>query len=530
MSGAYIVVEGIDDAAKQAVIAGISDRLHELDASVVLLDSHPAKNATSQAIAQIVRSKRRSLSSEGRVLMRGAQLVESLRAMKPAMQKGTIHLATKGHIDFLVRAYYGGDTTEDYHALNAVVSFAAKRTPPTLVLLLDSTVPTGQSSDDANAARQEKLRAGFLWEAKQRGLPIIYAADDAAATLDQAWRHVAAVLHLEQEAVQRPTAVAEVLATSPAAKLLKQQKQSETIQSTAAYYVPTYLPDNLQCDYCDEVDRLLGARKSLLRQLAEYIRTQDNLDAEAARALAEDSLRGLLPVASAGKEFITALSHVRTSHEQQLDEIGSRHYEDRADSVRLQSYQPLNELDLVPSMLASPKKKPRAKLNFERWTYEAKLKALEEYMDTDTPKIVLGTARYEWACFTDTASLLDLSGVLDGFEQHIQLDAISPRYGYQTPVLIEEAGLADAYDAVFDLSLQAHSNLSASGHTTEAQYLTLLGHKQPWQLSLPGDMQCTLLQATDHPLNQHMLEQLAERHPLLARYAEKKVDTTTTRA
>jgi hypothetical protein len=60
---------------------------------------------------------------------------------------------------------------------------------------------------------------------------------------------------------------------------------------------------------------------------------------------------------------------------------------------------------------------------------------------------------------------------------------LSPRYGYEVPKTIEEAGLADHFISCFDESLNLYNFLQERGYTRESQYASLLGHKMRWKVT-----------------------------------------------
>ncbi len=106
----------------------------------------------------------------------------------------------------------------------------------------------------------------------------------------------------------------------------------------------------------------------------------------------------------------------------------------------------------------------------------------------------------------------------------LEWQLLSPRMGYDTPKLAEEAGLADAFDECFDLSLQLYSALQAGGFALEAQYATLLGHKMRWKLTYNAREAFHFHELRTSPqghsgyrkLVQQMHEKVAEVHPLIA--------------
>jgi len=49
----------------------------------------------------------------------------------------------------------------------------------------------GERFDGLDDAFLERVRAGYLWEAKQRNLPVVFATEDPASVADTIWKHVA---------------------------------------------------------------------------------------------------------------------------------------------------------------------------------------------------------------------------------------------------------------------------------------------------------------------------------------------------
>ena len=120
-------------------------------------------------------------------------------------------------------------------------------------------------------------------------------------------------------------------------------------------------------------------------------------------------------------------------------------------------------------------------------------------------------------------------GIFRDLQRHRMVDdlewqALSPRLGYDVPKLVEEAGVADAFDQCFDLSLQLYSALQGKGFLLEAQYATLLGHKMRWKVTYNAREAFHLHELRTSPqghpgyrkLVQEMHAKVAEVHPLLA--------------
>jgi hypothetical protein len=197
--------------------------------------------------------------------------------------------------------------------------------------------------------------------------------------------------------------------------------------------------------------------------------------------------------------------------------------------VQLTDVWPRNELDLLPEILYPFSNLPLADLRREvhAWPYNRKLTFLEAYIGERTsvqqkPGAALDHIRYSWDLVSDYGSFRDLqrhrlSG--EPLWQHL-----TPRYGYSTPKLIDDAGLNDLFEQCFDLSLELYSLLQKAGHELEAQYATLLGHKMRWKVTYNAGEMFRLQEAGPaldagegyHTLVRAMREKLAETHPLIS--------------
>jgi thymidylate synthase ThyX len=198
-------------------------------------------------------------------------------------------------------------------------------------------------------------------------------------------------------------------------------------------------------------------------------------------------------------------------------------------AVQLVRSWPINELDLVPHMLYEHSSMSLAdiKSNVDKWPIEQKLDVFSAYMGErlnrrHRPGRALEQAHYTWDLVCDYGIFRDL-------QRHRMVDdlewqALSPRYGFDIPELIEEAGLTDLFEECFDLSAALYSHLQTAGYHYEAQYATLLGHKMRWTVTYNAREAFHLHELRTAPqghpgyrkLVQEMHERLAEKHPMLA--------------
>lgn len=215
------------------------------------------------------------------------------------------------------------------------------------------------------------------------------------------------------------------------------------------------------------------------------------------------------------------------------------------EAVQLTSVWPRNELDLVPDMLYEHSSLPLHELQatVAEWPYDRKLQVFDAYIGErlnrrHRPGRALEKAHYSWDLVCDYGIFRDL-------QRHRMVDdlewqALTPRYGYEVPQLVEDAGLADVFEQCFDLSLQLYSYLQQAGYELEAQYATLLGHKMRWKVTYNAREAFHLHELRTSPqghpgyrkLVQQMHERVAEVHPMLAgamRFVNKGEDPELSR-
>lgn len=335
------------------------------------------------------------------------------------------------------------------------------------------------------------------------------------------------------------------------------------------YYLPSDLRSKLRSQYIRTMNQLFDTYADMVGRLADHIRGRRIVAVDPAgdRATiaARAALRPLLPLATTGTIAIqgplrtirrqaaqlqnSALSELlRTGEQLQVlthpgmerrpadtppagadplqqmaDELLPAQHTVHSAALNLSHYSPRNELDLVADMLYARSDLPKGVLRSEisTWPYLRKLDTFTAYLGYDMRRPLAGSAlqpaRYEFDLVTSYRSF---RGFLEQPKTTAVRQLVSPRLGYDTPALVEEAGLADTYDDCFDLSLQLYSALQEAGHREAAQYATLGGHKVRWQYLLgPSQIPQLYRATTDEPIERQVVDQLREKiaevHPLL---------------
>ncbi|PID99387.1 dTMP kinase [Candidatus Saccharibacteria bacterium] len=525
--GKYIVLEGIQGVGK-STIAGLLARKLKRRGQAVRIMHEPDGQAdpTTQEIRRLTQDPNYPMNTRTEVLLYNAARCQSLETVRTARNNGEVVIVDRSYLTTLAVQFYGRGDVPDYQRLNDIISFAVGDMWPDLTIVIDAPVQTIQQRiqsrgeterfDTLSPETLERIRAGYLWEAKQRNMPVVYATDSVDEVFQDVWKHVATFLSLDETAEEEPTPIADLLATSPAAKILQEKTAASASEPDIPYYTPESLPDDVQCDYCDDIEHLLRARRQLAAKLAKHLQaeTPDLHSKSLAHEAALKILRPLLPVASSDEQSRALLAQgerleLDTDTLQQLP----NGFASTTEPVKLVRFAPRNELDLLPAMLYESVDLPLSEVKavVETWPYEIKSRLFLDYVQRYPRGRALAGAQYEWDFLDSFAQVLDLPKNLHA---NIRLQTLTPRYGYSTPPEVEAAGLSDEYDAIFDQSLTFHSTLQARGFAAESQYVTLLGHKQRWSVSISFREISALIDATSQtdPLN----TALANVHPLLS--------------
>lgn len=198
------------------------------------------------------------------------------------------------------------------------------------------------------------------------------------------------------------------------------------------------------------------------------------------------------------------------------------------EAVTLVRHWPINEIDLVPHMLYEHSSMSLAdiKVNVDKMSIDEKITIFETYMGErlnrrQKPGRAMEQARYTWDLVCDYGIFRDLQR--HRMVDDLQWQQLSPRYGYDIPELINEAGLSETYEKCFDLSFQLYGLLQASGYYYEAQYATLLGHKMRWTVTYNARQAFHLHEIRTTPqghpgyrkLVKQMHQILSEKHPMI---------------
>lgn len=262
-------------------------------------------------------------------------------------------------------------------------------------------------------------------------------------------------------------------------------------------------------------------------------------ETEEARRAGEDILREarkVIPVfleradkENRGAKTTEYLRNTRVNMDKIVKEYVNGQFSIDMKPVDLADYWPRNELDIVADICheSSPLSFSEIKRDLEKMSVEGKRKIIHSYIGKRTnrrhkPGRALEKIHYSWDILCDYGIFRDLARhrIVD----NMSWQELSPRFGYEVPDIIDQAGLSELYVSCFDESLKLYNLLQANGYMKEAQYAILLGHRMRWKVTFNARQAFHILElrtgSQGHPgyrkLAQEMHRMIAEVHPLIA--------------
>jgi dTMP kinase len=185
------------------------------------------------------------------------------------------------------------------------------------------------------------------------------------------------------------------------------------------------------------------------------------------------------------------------------------------ETARLLEATPRQEFDLLAESIY-----PYSSLSLDEiaqevqeWPYQQKYDALRKAAAQPS---LLRKVRYKMDVISDQLSMAVLAEAAG--LQHVQVQPVSPRYGFEVPQIIEDADLDDLYNECFDESLHLYSLLQSAGREDLAGYSALAGHKVRWQFNASAaDIQSARPKKDASVMNllDKLVEAAAQDHPLL---------------
>lgn len=224
--GRYIVLEGPEGVGKSTQVLELVRRLQAAGLPVrQLREPDSQSDLTARALRQLTQDPRYPMNTVTEVLLYNAARSQSLQVIKNSVEQGVICVVDRNYLTTLAIQYYGRGDVPDYDTINRIINFAVNGVEPDLTIVLDAPVSVlrqrakgrgaGERFDNLDSAFLERVRAGYLWEAKQRGLPVVFATDTAEQVSDNIWKLVSETLALRTPSAAlktgQPTAIKEII-------------------------------------------------------------------------------------------------------------------------------------------------------------------------------------------------------------------------------------------------------------------------------------------------------------------------------
>jgi len=228
-NGRYIVIEGAEGVGKTTQLGLLAARLESAGYPVRLFrEPDSQSDLTARAIRMLTQDPRYPMNTRTEVLLYNAARSQSLEVIKRAREAGVICLCDRNYLTTLAIQYYGRGDVPDYNTINSIINFAVADMQPDMTIVLDAPASdlkkraegrnAGERFDDLNLEFLERVRAGYLWEAKQRGYPVITAVDTPEAVNESIWKILNGSIE-KHEPEHEPPVVAASALTTPAASI-----------------------------------------------------------------------------------------------------------------------------------------------------------------------------------------------------------------------------------------------------------------------------------------------------------------------
>jgi dTMP kinase len=223
--GKYIVIEGPEGVGKSTQLQELARRLQAAGLPVrCLREPDSQSDLTARAIRQLTQDPRYPMNTRTEVLLYNAARSQSLQVIRQSVENGIICLVDRNYLTTLAIQYYGRGDVPDYSIINNIINFAVGSMEPDLCIVLDAPVNVlhqrlqdryqGDRFDNLEDAFLERVRAGYLWEAKQRNLPVVFATEEPETVADNIWQLVSETLAVRESGaakVAAPTSVKEII-------------------------------------------------------------------------------------------------------------------------------------------------------------------------------------------------------------------------------------------------------------------------------------------------------------------------------
>ena len=232
--GKYIVIEGPEGVGKTTQVQELVKRLQAAGLPTRRFrEPDSQSDLTARAIRQLTQDPRYPMNTRTEVLLYNAARSQSLQIINESINNGINCIVDRNYLTTLAIQYYGRGDVPDYNTINNIIGFAVGGIEPDLCIVLDAPVDilkqrlknrlSGERFDNLDEAFLERVRAGYLWEARQRNMPVIFAINTETVIADHIWQLVSRTLAIRTESLAK---------TEPAVSLKEAIKETNLNSQT----------------------------------------------------------------------------------------------------------------------------------------------------------------------------------------------------------------------------------------------------------------------------------------------------------
>jgi dTMP kinase len=227
--GKYIVIEGVSGGGVTTQVNELTRRLQLAGLPIrTFKEPDTQSDLTARAIRQLTKDPRYPMNNKTEVLLYNAARSQSLDVIKKSIEQGVTCVVDRNYLTTLAISYYGRGDVPDYPTINTIINFAVGEMEPDLCIVLDAPVPVLKERNPEQYEENhfighdedymERVRAGYLWEAQQRKLPVLSAAEARDKVADSIWALVSKTLAERNTTVSarvsEPTSIKEIIDTA----------------------------------------------------------------------------------------------------------------------------------------------------------------------------------------------------------------------------------------------------------------------------------------------------------------------------
>jgi len=243
--GKYIVLEGPGGTGKSAQLNELAKRFAAAKLPYrTFREPDSQSDLTARAIRQLTQDPSYPMNTRTETLLYNAARSQSLQVIKQSLNEGINCIVDRSFLTTLAIQYYGRGDIEDYSKINEIIDFAVDGVYPDLCIVFDAPANIlkerlnqrdgGERFDQLDINFLEKVRTGYLWEAKQRNYPVIFATDSIENISNEVWNIVANTLAIREakanESITEPVSIKEIINE-------KKQEISTTIKTEENDYL-----------------------------------------------------------------------------------------------------------------------------------------------------------------------------------------------------------------------------------------------------------------------------------------------------